>query len=290
MVKRGLGKGLGALIPTPEVVEYNPEQDVVLEISVEEIIPNSFQPRKEFDPEKLQELASSIQEHGVIQPVIVRPRLNNTGYELVVGERRLRACKMIGLEKIPAVIKTLSDQEMTEIALIENIQRENLNPVEEAKAYKRLIEEFGLTQEEVAKKVGKSRPFVANFLRLLQLPSDILDLLADGKVTVGHVRPLLSLVNESLQRQVVKEILERNLSVRETEETVKKIIKDKTSKRILKKKNTPPVFLDLQEQLQNKFGTKVLIKDSGKRGKIEIEYYNYDDLQRIIDMIVGQQI
>jgi len=290
MVKRGLGKGLGALIPTPEVVEYNPEQDVVLEISVEEIIPNSFQPRKEFDPEKLQELASSIQEHGVIQPVIVRPRLNNTGYELVVGERRLRACKMIGLEKIPAVIKTLSDQEMTEIALIENIQRENLNPVEEAKAYKRLIEEFGLTQEEVAKKVGKSRPFVANFLRLLQLPSDILDLLADGKVTVGHVRPLLSLVNESLQRQVVKEILERNLSVRETEETVKKIIKDKTSKRILKKKNTSPVFLDLQEQLQNKFGTKVLIKDSGKRGKIEIEYYNYDDLQRIIDMIVGQQI
>ena len=222
MVKRGLGKGLGALIPTPEVVEYNPEQDVVLEISVEEIIPNSFQPRKEFDPEKLQELASSIQEHGVIQPVIVRPRLNNTGYELVVGERRLRACKMIGLEKIPAVIKTLSDQEMTEIALIENIQRENLNPVEEAKAYKRLIEEFGLTQEEVAKKVGKSRSFVANFLRLLQLPSDILDLLADGKVTVGHVRPLLSLVNESLQRQVVKEILERNLSVRETEETVKK--------------------------------------------------------------------
>ncbi len=290
MVKRGLGKGLGALIPTPEVVEYNPEQDVVLEISVEEIIPNSFQPRKEFDPEKLQELASSIQEHGVIQPVIVRPRLNNTGYELVVGERRLRACKMIGLEKIPAVIKTLSDQEMTEIALIENIQRENLNPVEEAKAYKRLIEEFGLTQEEVAKKVGKSRPFVANFLRLLQLPSDILDLLADGKVTVGHVRPLLSLVNESLQRQVVKEILERNLSVRETEETVKKIIKDKTSKRILKKKNTSPVFLDLQEQLQNKFGTKVLIKDSGKRGKIEIEYYNYDDLQRIIDMIVGQQL
>lgn len=290
MVKRGLGKGLGALIPTPEVVEYNPEQDVVLEISVEEIIPNSFQPRKEFDPEKLQELASSIQEHGVIQPVIVRPRLNNTGYELVVGERRLRACKMIGLEKIPAVIKTLSDQEMTEIALIENIQRENLNPVEEAKAYKRLIEEFGLTQEEVAKKVGKSRPFVANFLRLLQLPSDILDLLADGKVTVGHVRPLLSLVNESLQRQVVKEILEKNLSVRETEETVKKIIKDKTSKRILKKKNTSPVFLDLQEQLQNKFGTKVLIKDSGKRGKIEIEYYNYDDLQRIIDMIVGQQL
>lgn len=290
MVKRGLGKGLGALIPTPEVVEYNPEQDVVLEISVEEIIPNSFQPRKEFDPEKLQELASSIQEHGVIQPVIVRPRLNNTGYELVVGERRLRACKMIGLEKIPAVIKTLSDQEMTEIALIENIQRENLNPVEEAKAYKRLIEEFGLTQEEVAKKVGKSRPFVANFLRLLQLPSDILDLLADGKVTVGHVRPLLSLVNESLQRQVVKEILERNLSVRETEETVKKIIKDKTSKRILKKKNTSPVFLDLQEQLQNKFGTKVLIKDSGKRGKIEIEYYNYDDLQRIIDLIVGQQL
>ena len=290
MVKRGLGKGLGALIPTPEVVEYNPEQDVVLEISVEEIIPNSFQPRKEFDPEKLQELASSIQEHGVIQPVIVRPRLNNTGYELVVGERRLRACKMIGLEKIPAVIKTLSDQEMTEIALIENIQRENLNPVEEAKAYKRLIEEFGLTQEEVAKKVGKSRSFVANFLRLLQLPSDILDLLADGKVTVGHVRPLLSLVNESLQRQVVKEILEKNLSVRETEETVKKIIKDKTSKRILKKKNTSPVFLDLQEQLQNKFGTKVLIKDSGKRGKIEIEYYNYDDLQRIIDMIVGQQL
>ena len=180
-MKRGLGKGLGALIPTTNIEQYNPEKDTIMEISIEEIIPNSFQPRTNFDPEKIAELAASIKEHGVLQPVIVRP--HNQGYELVVGERRLRASKQLGLEKIPAVIKTLTDQDMTEVALIENIQRHDLNPVEEARAYKRLIEEFGLTQEVVAKKLGKSRPFVANFLRLLNLPDNILELLENGKIT-----------------------------------------------------------------------------------------------------------
>jgi len=287
MAKRGLGKGLSALIPATNAIQYNPEKDTIVELEVNEILSNAFQPRKNFDPEKLAELAASIKEHGIIQPVVVRPHAQ--GYELVVGERRLRACKQLGLEKIPAVIKTLSDQDMTEIALIENIQRHNLNPIEEARAYKRLIEEFGLTQDDVAKKVGKSRPFISNFLRILQLPEEILDLLAKGSLTVGHVRPLLTLENSSSQWEVVKNILDNNLSVRGVEELVKKTVKKPLlkNKKVFKTNNSP-ILNDIQEQLRNKFGTKVLIKDSGKKGKIEIEYYNHDDLQRIIDLIIEQ--
>lgn len=223
MSKRGLGKGLGALIPTTNPVQYDPDKDTISELNIHEILPNSFQPRKNFDPDKLSELAASIKEHGVIQPVIVRP--HSEGYELVVGERRLRACKQLGLEKIPAVIRALSDRDMTEMALIENIQRHDLNPIEEAKAYKKLIEEFGLTQEEVAKKVGKSRPFIANYLRILHLPELIHDYLAKGVLTVGHARPLLSIENQSLQLQLVKQIIDNGLSVRETENLIKKSLK-----------------------------------------------------------------
>jgi len=284
MNKRGLGKGLGALIPTTNIVQFDPEKDTITEIEIDEIIPNSFQPRKNFDPEKMAELAASIKEHGVLQPVIVRP--HSSGYELVVGERRLRASKQLGLEKIPAVIKTLSDQDMTEIALIENIQRHDLNPVEEARAYKRLIEEFGLTQDAVAKKLGKSRPFVANFLRILNLPEEILDLLESGRLTVGHARPLLTVEDKNLQKQIVKQILEKQLSVRQTEQLVNNSLKTKKTKTKETKKDTfSPILNDIQERLRLKFSTKVNIKDDGKKGKIEIEYYNYEELQRIIELL-----
>ncbi|MDK2822983.1 MAG: ParB family transcriptional regulator, chromosome partitioning protein [Clostridia bacterium] len=284
MSKRGLGKGLGALIPTTNPVQYDPDKDTISELNIHEILPNSFQPRKNFDPDKLSELAASIKEHGVIQPVIVRP--HSEGYELVVGERRLRACKQLGLEKIPAVIRALSDRDMTEMALIENIQRHDLNPIEEAKAYKKLIEEFGLTQEEVAKKVGKSRPFIANYLRILHLPELIHDYLAKGVLTVGHARPLLSIENQSLQLQLVKQIIDNGLSVRETENLIKKSLKKSAVKNKTGKASTlSPILNDIQDRLRNRFSTKVNIKDDGKKGKIEIEYYNHDDLQRILELI-----
>jgi len=285
MSKRGLGKGLGALIPSSNNVQYDPENDKVVNLNIEEIKPNSFQPRKNFDPEKLAELAASIKEHGVIQPVIVRP--DTEGYELVVGERRLRACKQMGINTIPAVIKTLTDEEMTEIALIENIQRHDLNPVEEARAYKRLMVEFGLTKDEVAKKVGKSRPFIANFLRLLQLPEEILDFLDKGILSVGHVRPLLTIDNKSLQIELANKIIENKLSVRNAEELAKKAQKNITKEKKEKKSTGSPVLNNIKDQLQIKFGTKVIIKDDGKKGKIEIEYYNQEDLQRILDIIGG---
>lgn len=285
MNKRGLGKGLGALIPTTNIVQYDPDKDMITEINIEDIIPNSFQPRKKFDPEKLAELAASIKEHGVLQPVIVRP--NSEGYELVVGERRFRASKLLGLEKIPAVIKTLSDQDMTEIALIENIQRQDLNPVEEAKAYKRLIEEFGMTQDGVAKKLGKSRPFVGNFLRLLNLPENILELLENGKITVGHARPLLAIEDNKLQLEITSLIVEKQLSVRDTEQLINNSLKTKKhkEKNDSQTKKGSSVLTDIQERLRLKFSTKVNIKDDGKKGKIEIEYYNYEELQRIIELL-----
>lgn len=285
MSKRGLGKGLGALIPTTNLVQYDPEKDTITEIVIEEIIPNSFQPRKNFDSEKLAELAASIKEHGVLQPVIVRPHSN--GYELVVGERRLRASKILGLEKIPAVIKTLSDQEMTEIALIENIQRQNLNPVEEAKAYKRLVEEFGMTQEEVSKRLGKSRPFVANYIRILNLPPNILDFLEEEKISFGHARALLGIEDNKIQLEIANQVVNKQLSVRETEQLVKKTLNTKSSKGKREKniKETSPIFNDIQERLCLKFSTKVNIKDEGNKGKIEIEYYNHEDLQRIIEIL-----
>ncbi|NLT95698.1 MAG: ParB/RepB/Spo0J family partition protein [Clostridia bacterium] len=285
MSKRGLGKGLGALIPTTNLLQYDPEKDSITEIVIDEIIPNSFQPRKNFDPDKLAELAASIKEHGVLQPVIVRP--HGEGYQLVVGERRLRASKILGLEKIPAVIKTLSDRDMTEIALIENIQRQDLNPVEEAKAYKKLMEEFGMTQEEIAKKLGKSRPFIANFLRILNLPQNILDFLEKELISFGHARALLSVEDNKLQLEIANMIIDKKLSVRETEQIVKKALSNKNKKATKEKTSISisPLFKDIQERLCLKFSTKVNIKDKGNKGKIEIEYYNQEDLQRIIELL-----
>lgn len=283
MSKSRLGKGLGALISsTPEIITHDLGKNNIIELEVKKIKANSFQPRKSFDADKLAELAASIKEHGVVQPIIVRTSGNK--YELVVGERRLRACKQLGLTKIPALIKEYTDEEMTEVALIENIQRHDLNPIEEAYAYKRLMEEFDLTQEEVAQKVGKSRSFIANFLRILQLPDIVLKLVQDEKLTIGHVRPLLALKDKEEQINTAKYIFEKNLSVRETERLIKKLLKPE--KKAKEKNSSSPLIIDLQDQLRSKFGTKVMIKDNGNTGRIEIEFYNQEDLKRIIELII----
>ena len=211
---RGLGKGLGALIPQLEEDELKKTQ----ELPISQIKVNPYQPRKEFDEASLQELADSIREHGIIQPLLVRSYKDH--YQLIAGERRWRAAQIVGLKFVPVVIRDYNDQQMMEIALVENLQREDLNPLEEAEAYNKLIQEFGLTQEEVAQKVGKSRPAVANTLRLLQLPEEIKQLVAKNVISMGHARTILSLTDQELQHKVCKEIIEKNLSVRETEELV----------------------------------------------------------------------
>jgi ParB family chromosome partitioning protein len=292
MSKRGLGKGLGALIPTSVTnnsLDYDPEKDLT-ELNIKEVVPNVNQPRRNFDPEKLAELTASIKEHGLVQPIVVRPY--NGSYQIVAGERRYRACKQLGLKTIPAIIKNLSDEEVTEISLIENIQRQELNPIEEARAYKRLVDEFGLTQEEIAKKVSKSRPFIANFLRLLNLSKEVLDLVEKGDISVGHARALLTLNDPSMQFIVASKIINENLTVRETEKLTKKMSVMNQNLNIKNKKqerDINPIFNDILDHLQSKFGTKVLIKDKGKGGKIEIEYYSRQDLERIIELIADKE-
>ncbi len=289
MNKKGLGKGLSALIPTS--TQTGDAGEPVTEIDVKLIEPNTFQPRRTFDEEKLLELADSIKEHGVVQPIIVRP-LNNGKYELVVGERRLRACQKISIGKIPAVIKDFSNKQMMEIALVENIQRQDLNPVEEAFAYKRLMEEFKLTQEEVAKRVSKSRSQIANMVRLLNLPKNVLKYLSQGYITVGHARPLLAIEDEEIQISTVEEIINKQLSVRETENLIKRLIenKDKVITRNKKELEKSPIIIDLESRLRSVCGTKVKIKNKGEKGSIEIEYYSTDDFERIVSLFTKDKI
>ncbi|WP_227763514.1 ParB/RepB/Spo0J family partition protein [Zhaonella formicivorans] len=298
MAKKGLGKGLSALIPS----SINPEMTTtietennngntatrVVEIAVEQIEPNKYQPRKVFNADGLEELALSIKEHGVVQPVVVR-KIEEDKYQLVAGERRWRACKLAGLETIPAIIKGYSEQETTEIALIENIQREDLNPLEEAAAYKVLIEEFGLTQEELSKKVGKSRPYIANSLRLLNLPEQIKEMVANGSISAGHGRALLSLP-EAGQLRLAEKIQKEGLTVRETEALVKSIGILGSQQQNKKKGNTgkkdlSPEIIDIEEKLRHYFGTKVRLLNNNNGGKIEIEYYSVEELNRILDLL-----
>lgn len=287
--KTGLGKGLSALIPmSPDLMG---DDDPIAEIELEKIQPNAFQPRRTFSEEKLEDLAASIKEHGVVQPIVVR-KIENGKYELVVGERRVRACKKLGLKKIPAVIKEFSNEQMMEIALVENIQRQDLNPVEEARAYKRLMEEFKMTQEQVAIRVSKSRPLIANMVRLLNLPEDVLNMLSEDKLTIGHVRPLLSLENTVLQIKLAEEILTKELTVRDTEALVKNIVEKKPPSEIKKKRKEDkpePELIDIENKLRDVCGTKVIIKNNGEKGRIEIEYYNNDDLDRIISLILKDE-
>lgn len=283
MSKKRLGKGLQALIPSIE-----DEKQGVTEIKINRILPNPHQPRRDFDDEKLEELAASIREHGVIQPIIVRE--NGDMYELVAGERRWRAAKKLGHTTIPAIIKEYTDGEVMEIALIENLQREDLNPIEEAAAYKQLMEEFGLTQDELSKKIGKSRSLIANSIRLLNLPAEIQEFLEKGAITTGHARSLLSLDDKGMQMELAKRIIEEGLTVRDIEKIVKKaaVEKDKKTKKAPETKD--PLLLDIEERLKMVLGTQVRIKNGRNKGKIEIEYYSGEDLERIIEIFLKNNI
>jgi len=279
--KRGLGRGLEALIPMEQKSEEN-----VQEIDIKKIVANDKQPRKDFDEQKLGELADSMKQHGVLQPVILRKKGNI--YEMVAGERRLRAATKAGIQKIPAIIKELSDTEVMEIALIENLQREDLNPIEEALAYRSLMSDFGLTQEELSKRVGKSRSLIANTVRLLNLDKEIQDLVAQDELTAGHARALLSIQNKKERLNLAKKISAGDLSVRQTEQMVKKISDERKQSKTQKSKEINPVMLDITEKLQRTLGTRVRIKGNEKRGKIEIEFYSGDELERILETIVEQ--
>ncbi|MBU7007545.1 ParB/RepB/Spo0J family partition protein [Phosphitispora fastidiosa] len=283
MSKRGLGKGLQALLPGTK--DDTSEIGKVIEIPIADIRVNQKQPRTVFDDEKLNELASSIKEHGVVQPIIVR----KTGigiYEIVAGERRWRACRKIGIKNIPAIIKDLDEKETTEIALIENIQREDLNPIEEASAYKTLIDQFGLTQEELSNRVGKSRPFIANTLRLLALPKRLRELVSYGKISAGHARALLSIQKEREQEALAEKIIKQGLSVRQTEKTVQDMVQAKKGKKSYGPVEDP-ILNEIEQRLKTRFSTKVQIKDRNKKGSIEIDYYGEEELQRLIELLLG---
>lgn len=282
MSKR-LGRGLDALLPSLDV----DEKDQVNEIEINKIRPNPYQPRKTFNEDHLSELMESIREHGVIQPIIVRKSLN--GYEIVAGERRWRATKALNKETIPVVVREFTDEQVMEVALIENLQREDLNPVEIATAYEKIMKKFNLTQEELALKLGKSRPNVANFLRLLQLPQSILSEVSDGKLSMGHARALITLENEKQQIEIAKEVVNKNWSVRKLEEEIKDLKNNNVSRETKNKTKKPEpdnsMMKQVEDQLRNKFKTSVKIKDGKNKGRIEIEYFNNNDLNRILEII-----
>ena len=280
---RGLGKGLEALIPV--MTEGVNGKDMLKEINIEKIRTAPRQARKLFDQEKLDELAASIKEHGVIQPVVVRP-LPDGYYELIAGERRWRACKSLGYQSIPAVIKEYRDLEATAAALIENVQRENLNPLEEAAAYYQLMEDFDLTQEDVSSRVGKSRPFVANMVRLLGLPVEIKDMIVSGRISAGHARALLAISDNKKQLAAAFKIARQQLSVRQAEKIAKEMIEEKEKK--AEKVLRVHYLLKAEERLKKLIGTKVKVKElPDGRGKLEIDFSDERDLKRILDLLLG---
>jgi ParB family chromosome partitioning protein len=282
MIKRGLGKGLEALIPKTE----HKVEGFVIEIDIESLTPSLFQPRKNFDREKMEELKGSIKKHGIIQPIVVRKMAN--GYETVAGERRLKAAKEIGLKKIPAIIKSINNEKSLEIALVENIQREDLNPVEQANAFKRLIDEFKLTQQELAEATGKSRALVTNTIRLLKLNPDIQKNISEGKISFGHAKLLLSIEDEEVQKAVCDRIIANDLSVRDTERLIKNI--EKVQKKQFKVKNiTIERFPEVEGKLRDILGTKISILYDGKKGNISIEFYSKEDLRRIAGLLLKER-
>jgi len=292
--KRALGKGLSALIPDSytKIIQEQKEKiaqgeqaktdSPIQEIVITEIQPNQDQPRRHFNDESITELANSIKEQGILQPIIVKRKAG--GYELICGERRLRATKLCGFTKIPAIIKDVADQKLLELALVENIQREDLNAIEEAQAYLRLVEERGLSQDQVADKVGKNRATVANTIRILRLPQDVLAELASGRITNGHARALLSLPTPEHQRQLCKRIVEEKLSVRQIEDIVNRSLARK--RRAKQARLLSPEIQDLEHKLERKLGTSVKIyARKNNQGRIEVQYYSLDDLDRVLNLI-----
>ena len=301
--KRGLGRGLSNLIPTDDTIEdvstKTPKQTktssavktelikkVEQTLNINRIEPNKNQPRKEFNEDALQELADSIKQFGVIEPLVVVKRKGY--YELIAGERRWRAARLAGLKEVPVVIKDYDDQQIVEIALIENIQREDLNPIEEAHAYERLIQEFNLTQDEVAERVSKSRTTVTNALRLLKLTEKVQQMLIDDMLSTGHVRALITITDPQLQYETAMYIFDKKLSVRETESYVKKLLNKKPKDKPAEKEDPELSFLykAIENRLKESLGTKTTIKAKTKdSGKIEIEYYSQEDLERITQLL-----
>ena len=275
--KFALGKGLGALIPD----DINEGNEGKLMISLNKIKSNIDQPRKSFDNEKIAELAESIKNHGIIQPLILKE--NGGGYIIVAGERRWRAAKMVGLKEVPAIVMDLTEKQVLEISLIENIQRQDLNPIEEALAYKKLLSDFNLTQEELSKRIGKSRTAITNTIRLINLDSRVQQYVIDGIISEGHGRALLSLEDGDLQYIYSQKVIDEKLSVRELE----KLIRNASLKSEKSEKNEElnPYYKDVRDRLQNYFGTKVNLSSKKNKGKIEIEYYSEEDLERILDII-----
>ncbi len=285
-VKKGLGKGLDIMIPEQIVKNKEDKEDNVSRetlVHVNEIEPNKSQPRKRFDEDSLQELADSIKQFGVIQPLILQKR--EKFYEIIAGERRWRAARMAGLKEIPAIIKDYSPQEIVEIALIENIQREDLNPIEEAQTYQRLIQEFNLKQDEVAERVAKSRVAVTNSMRLLKLEDRVQQMLIDEMISSGHARALLAIEDKDLQYNIACKVFDEKLSVRETEKLVKNLFTEKPKKEIAITAEDDFIYRGLEDKIRSIIGTKVSIHNKQhNKGSIEIEYYSSDELERIIEM------
>ena len=293
MSKKGLGRGIGSLIRDytfDDVVQDTVTGESVLEIAVNSVDHNPNQPRQWFDQEALDELADSIKEQGVLQPILVEKQ-DDQRYIIIAGERRFRAARQAGLETIPAIVKTYSENRRLEIALIENLQRENLNPVEEAKAFRYLIDSAGISQEELSKRLGKKRSTIANSLRLLNLPEEMQEALKSHAISSGHARAVLSVVNPADQEFLFRQIIEEGLSVRETEKRAQKLNEGGRASHQKKKKSSknrrPPEIERLEEQFLEALGTKVTIKGNLQRGKLEVSFFSEEDLQRLFDLIVS---
>ena len=277
-----LGKGLSALIP--EDAEENIEANSKMLISINKIKSDEEQPRKLFDSEKIAELSESIKTHGIIQPLILR-KYEDDQYIIVAGERRWRAAKMAGLKEVPAVIMELTDRDILEVSLIENIQRQDLNPIEEAIAYRKLLSDFDITQEELSKRIGKSRVAIANTIRLTNLDDRVQQYIIESIISEGHGRTLLAIDDKEKQYELAQKVIDEKLSVRELERLIKKLNEEEKEKIIWRSDNLNPYYKEITSQLQNHFGTKVNILNKKNKGKIEIEYYSEEDLQRILDIM-----
>ena len=286
--KKGLGRGLGALIPgASEAKSETKEKSLSYQVAVERIIPSPLQPRRAFDEAKISELATSIRNQGVIQPLLVRRRGDQ--YELIAGERRWRAAMKAGLEQVPVIVREASDHEVLQLALVENLQREDLNPIEEASGYRRLQEEFQWSQEEMAEKMGKSRPAIANSMRLLALPDPVQQEIVAGRLPAGQARALLALQSEPLMLSVCRQVIAKSLSTRETERLVRSL---KSGRKKRAEVALDPNIRSVVEEMQRALGTKIRLLPRGgsNKGKIEIEYYSLADLERIIHKITGSQL
>ena len=285
MNRKALGRGLGALLSSDRTVDLGAEPS---EVDLDSIVPGPMQPRTHFDEAALESLAESIKTHGIVQPLLVRRR--DGGYELIAGERRWRAAKLAGISRVPVIVKEVPDDSLLEIALIENIQRENLNPIEEAHAYKNLIETVGLTQESLASRVGRDRTYITNYLRLLRLPDDVQQLLKEGRLSTGHARTLLALSDTDLLRRIARQIIDSGLSVRATEQLVQKASEEKPARRSAPQAVDPNIKA-AETKLRRALGTQVkILQAADGRGKVEISFFNTQDLDRIYTLLLPRTV